>query len=222
VTLAPELPGALEVIRALAARGVVVSAGHSGATFEVASAAIDAGVTYATHLFNGMAPLDHRAPGLIGALLGDDRVTVGMIVDGVHVHPAVIGLVWRLVGGGRFSGVTDAVAALGMPPGAFALGGATIEADSTAARSAGRLAGGAVGLDAVVRNIATFAGASVAEALGTVTSVPARLLGLGGSRGAVEPGFWADLTLLTSDLRVAATIVRGRVAWSDPGLVAWA
>jgi N-acetylglucosamine-6-phosphate deacetylase len=222
VTLAPELPGALELIPVLAERGVIVSAGHSAATFEEASAAIDAGITYATHLFNGMAPLDHRAPGLIGALLGDDRVTVGMIVDGVHVHPAVIGLVWRLVGSRRFSGVTDAVAALGMPPGAFALGGATVEADATGARSGGRLAGGAVGLDVVARNIASFTGASVEDALGTVTSVPARLLGLGRSRGGIQPGFCADLTLLTSDLRVAATIVGGRVAWADAGLVTWA
>jgi N-acetylglucosamine-6-phosphate deacetylase len=222
VTLAPELPGALELIRALVARGVVVSAGHSAATFEEAAAAIDAGITYATHLFNGMAPLDHRAPGLIGALLADDRVTVGMIADGVHVHPAVVGLVWRLVGSHRFSAVTDAVAALGMPPGAFALGGATLEADSTGVRSGGRLAGGAVGLDAVVRNVVSFTGASVEEAVGTVTSVPAGLLGLDGSRGTVRPGFCADLTLLTRDLDVAATIVRGRVAWADRGLVAWA
>jgi N-acetylglucosamine-6-phosphate deacetylase len=215
VTLAPELPGALDLVRALVARGVVVSAGHSDATYEEAVAGIDAGITYATHLFNGMAPLDHRTPGLIGALLADDRVTVGLIPDGLHVHPAVLRTVWRAVGPARFSAVTDAIAALGLPPGDYPLGGATVTTGPTGAWSGGRLAGSLLALDAAIRNLVRFCGASVAHAVGSVTTVPARVLGLNGERGALRVGSLADLTILTPDLEIAATIVGGCVVHAD-------
>ena len=222
VTLAPELPGALGLVRELARRGIVVSAGHSAATYDEARTAIDAGLTYATHLFNGMSPLDHRAPGVVGAMLADERVTVGMIADGIHVHPAVISLVWRLVGPGRFSAVTDAVAGLGLPDGTSSLAGAPVEVGPTGARSGGRLAGGVLGLDAVVRDLVAFCGASRDDAVGSVTSVPARLLGLSAERGSLSPGSRADITLLTPDLEVAATIVGGTVVHAAPEHVAWA
>jgi N-acetylglucosamine-6-phosphate deacetylase len=121
VTLAPELPGALDLVRLLTDRGVVVSAGHSSATAGQARAAVDAGVRYVTHLFNAMAPLHHREPGLVGVALTDDRVRVGLIADGLHVDPAVVALVARALGD-RLSLVTDAVAALGAPPGPTRLG----------------------------------------------------------------------------------------------------
>ncbi|HET6951553.1 MAG TPA: amidohydrolase family protein [Acidimicrobiales bacterium] len=120
-TVAPELPGALAVVEALADRGIVVAAGHSSATAAEARAGIAAGVTYVTHLFNAMAPLHHREPGLAGVALTDDRVTVGLIADGVHVDPAVVALAARALGD-RLSLVTDAVAALGLPPGPVRLG----------------------------------------------------------------------------------------------------
>ena len=110
VTLAPELPGAMEVIRALSARGVLVSAGHSMADYDQARAGLDAGVRYGTHLFNAMPALDHRAPGLAAALLTDERAIAGIIPDGIHVHPAVVDLLWRSKGPGRVSVVTDAMA----------------------------------------------------------------------------------------------------------------
>ena len=222
VTLAPELPGALAVIADLASRGVVVAAGHSAATYDEALAGIGAGVRYATHLFNAMAPLDHREPGIVAALLADERVTIGVIADGVHVHPAVVGLVRRIVGPGRFSAVTDALAALDAPTGASRLGSADVAVEGAAARVGARLAGGVVGLDVIVRNVASLAGVSAADAIRAVTDVPARLLGLADGRDAVEPGRCADLTLLTADLRVAATIVAGRVAWADPEVAPWA
>jgi N-acetylglucosamine-6-phosphate deacetylase len=122
VTLAPELPGALDVIGALAGRGVVVSAGHSMATFDEAKNGITAGIRYATHLFNAMRPLHHREPGLIGAVLADERVSIGLIPDGLHVHPALVKLIWHMAGADRLNLITDAMAALGMAPGTYQLG----------------------------------------------------------------------------------------------------
>ena len=179
VTLAPELPGALDVVARLVANGVVVSAGHSVATFDQARAGFDAGIRAVTHLFNAMGPLDHREPGLAGAALTDDRITIGIIPDGLHVHPAVVSLVRRAVGGDRLAIVTDAIAALGMPPGVHRLAGRAVDCDETSARLPnGVLAGSVLGLDQAVRNLAAFAGCSHDEALRAVTVVPARLLGV--------------------------------------------
>jgi N-acetylglucosamine-6-phosphate deacetylase len=210
VTLAPELPGALDVARELVRRGVVVSAGHSLATAEEARRGFDAGIRYATHLFNAMPPLDHRAPGLAGAALADPRVTVGLIVDGHHVDPLVVSLAWRLLGASRLNVVSDGIAALGMEPGAYRLGDATMLVDDDRAGRLpdGRLAGGATGLDEAVRNLVTFTGATSADALATVTSTPASLLGLE-DRGRIAVGMRADIVLLTPGLRVVATIVGG-------------
>jgi N-acetylglucosamine-6-phosphate deacetylase len=211
VTLAPELPGAPDLIRALAGRGIVVSAGHSAASLDEASAGIEAGVRYATHLFNGMRELDHREPGVIAALLLDDRVIVGLIPDGVHLHPSIVRLVWRLVGAGRLSAVTDAIASLGMPPGLYPLGGGTVEVDETRAHVDGRLAGSVLSLDQAVRNLVAFTGSSVSDAIGTVTRVPARLLGMERERGSLSVGCAADVVLLDDELAVAFTIVGGRI-----------
>jgi len=220
VTLAPELPGALDLIRELVARDVVVSAGHTAGSFEVGRSAIEAGVTYATHLFNAMTPLDHRSPGIAAALLADPRVTVGMIPDGHHVHPAVVDLVWRILGPGRFSVVTDAIAALGMPSGRYRLGRAEVDVDHGAARVGGRLAGSIIGLDAAVRNIGAFTGATAAAAVETVTGVPARVLGLA-ERGHLGDGTVGDVTLLTAGLEVAATIIGGQVVHARKDLTGW-
>jgi N-acetylglucosamine-6-phosphate deacetylase len=179
VTLAPELPGALEVVEALVGNGVVVSAGHSAATWAEARAGFDAGIRSVTHLFNAMARLDHREPGLPGAALADDRVTIGMIPDGLHVHPGLIALVRRTVGPGRLAVVTDAIAALGVAPGRHSLAGREVLVDETACRLPdGTLAGSVLGLDRAVRNLADFTGCSMEEARLAATTVPARLLGL--------------------------------------------
>jgi N-acetylglucosamine-6-phosphate deacetylase len=181
VTLAPELPGALAVVERLVAAGVVVSAGHSAATHDEATAGFDAGIRAVTHLFNAMSPLDHRDPGLAGAAIADPRVTVGLIPDGLHVHPAMVRIVWNAVGPGRLAIVTDAIAALGMEPGAFRLAGREVtydEAEGSARLADGRLAGSVLSLDQGVRNLAAFAGISEADARGAATTVPARLLSL--------------------------------------------
>lgn len=215
VTLAPELPGALAVIAALAERGVVVGAGHSMATYAQAQAAIEAGITYGTHLFNTMPPLQHREPGLPGALLTNPALSVGLIPDGVHVHPAVIELIWAIKGGKRLNLVTDAMAALGMPPGCYHLGDQTVIVTENEARLVdGTLAGSIVSMDAALRNLITFTGCSLAEALPTVTTIPASLLGLSDQRGQIAAGLLADVILLTPDLQVVTTIVEGQVVYS--------
>jgi N-acetylglucosamine-6-phosphate deacetylase len=181
ITLAPELPGALDAVETLVANGVVVSAGHSDATYDEARAGFDAGIRFVTHLFNAMRPLDHRDPGLVGAALADDRVTLGLIPDGLHVHPSVVALVRRTVGPDRLAVVSDAIAALGMPPGTYRLADRDVTCDGLSARLAGGgLAGSVISLDQAVRNLATFAGISLEAAMPAATTVPARLLGLGG------------------------------------------
>ncbi|MEZ4519900.1 MAG: N-acetylglucosamine-6-phosphate deacetylase [Chloroflexota bacterium] len=211
VTLAPELPGALELIPLLASRGVVVSAGHSLATYDEACAGIDAGVRYATHLFNAMPSIHHRTPGLVAAVLGDKRVTIGLIPDGLHVHPALVDLIWRLTGPDRLTLVTDAMAALGMPPGAYELGDYAVTVDEESARlSDGTLAGCVIALDEAIRNFIAFTGCTIPEALATVTATPACLLGMEGKLGAITTGAAADLVLMTPDLRVHTTIIGGR------------
>ena len=210
VTLAPELPWAGQAIAELARRGVVVSAGHSLATFDEAAAGFDAGARYVTHLFNAMPTLHHREPGLVAAALADPRITVGLVADGLHVHPALVGLLWRWLGPERLNLVTDAMAALGTGPGEYVLGDYRVTVDDDSARLAdGTLAGCVLSLDAMLRAFLSMSGASAAEALPTITTTPARLLGLGDRLGRVAPGHDADLVLLSPDLRVIETFVEG-------------
>jgi len=213
VTLAPELPGALEVIRHLCAQGVVVSAGHSLADYAQAQAGFEAGIRYGTHLFNTMPNWDHRSPALPGALLTDERITVGLIPDGIHVHPAMVDIAWRSLGAHRMNLVTDAMAALGMSPGVYRLGDLEVTVDATSARlSDGRLAGSIVRLDEAVRNLQTYTGCDLSAALTTVTATPARLFNLS-DRGVIRPGAFADLILLTPDQQIALTMVQGHVCF---------
>jgi len=211
VTLAPERPGALDLVHQLAAGGKLASIGHTDASFEQATAAFDAGATLATHLFNAMPPLGHRAPGAAGAALLDDRVTCGVIPDSVHLHPATLRLALRAKGPERIALITDAIAAAGMPPGDYRLGGLAVRSDGVAARLAdgGALAGSLLTMDRAVRNLAAVAGA--ATALRLAGEVPARVLGLPGRLARGAP---ADLVLLDDELRVQATIVAGETVFT--------
>jgi N-acetylglucosamine-6-phosphate deacetylase len=216
VTLAPELPGAQQLIHSLSSKGVVVSAGHSLATYEEAVYALQSGIRYGTHLFNAMPPLHHRRPGLGGALL-DSNVTVGLIADGIHVDPALVRLVWHLLGPRRLTLVTDAMAALGMEPGRYELGDLTVEVNDERATLAeplleDTLAGSILSLDQALRNLQQFSGCSLAEALQTVTLTPATLLGLE-RKGRIAPGYDADLVLMTSDLEISSTFVAGKMVY---------
>jgi N-acetylglucosamine-6-phosphate deacetylase len=215
VTLAPELPGAQALVHRLLSQGVVVSAGHTMANYEQALAGFNAGVRYGTHLFNAMHPAGHRDPGIVGALLIEDACTVGLICDGVHVHAAMVNLAWKAKGQTRLNLVSDATTALGMPPGNYTLGDRTVTVTESDARLAdGTLAGSMTALDQALRNLKSFTGATLPEALPTVTSTPATLLGIMDQRGHLAAGKVADLVLLTPDLHVQMTIVNGHIVYN--------
>ena len=213
VTLAPELERALDVVETLATAGVVVSAGHTGASPSDFAAARSAGVSYVTHLYNAMAPFGHRSTGPIGAALADESVTVGVICDGIHVDPVAVAMAWRALRPQRMSLVSDASPALGAPYGRFKIGGFEIVHDETGVRTLdGVLAGSALELDRAVRNLMSFTGCSLADALATVTTTPADLLGLT-DRGRIRAGARADLTIVDPAGNLQRTVIAGETAW---------
>lgn len=220
VTLAPELLGAFELVAIFTERGVIAGAGHSLATLDEARNGITAGIRYATHLFNAMPPLHHRRPGLIGAVLADERVTIGLIPDGLHVHPSLIKLIWHMTHDGRLNLVTDAIAALGQPPGTYYLGDyKVLVSHDRATLEDETLAGCILSLDQALRNLINWTGCAPAEALQTVTTTPATLLGLSQRKGQILPGYDADLVLLTPAFNVAATIIAGRLVFRNRRLL---
>jgi N-acetylglucosamine-6-phosphate deacetylase len=217
VTLAPELPGALALVEELAKRGITVSMGHTMATVDEANAGYRAGIRYATHLFNAMPPLEHRAPNAPGAVLANPEWTAGLIPDGIHLHPALVKMIW-LAKGTRVSLVSDAMAALGMPAGTYRLNDFEVRvSESTARLPDGTLAGSILPLDQAVRNFIQFTGCSLAQALETVTTTPARLLQIEHERGQVAEGMIADLILLDEQLNVELTIAAGHVVYQREG-----
>jgi N-acetylglucosamine-6-phosphate deacetylase len=206
ITLAPETRAAIACIESLRTRGVLVALGHSTASYEETLDAADAGARLVTHCFNGMRPMHHREPGLVGAALTDDRLAVSLIADLVHVHPAAIALAFRAKGAHRVALVTDAVAwARGTVGEAV-----RVTFDGTAIRlTDGTLAGSALTMDAAVRNVVEHCGVSLLDAIRAATATPARLLGLD-DRGEIVPGRRADLVAIGPDLTVEATWVGGR------------
>ena len=221
IVIAPELPGALDLIATAAAEGVVVSIGHTDATYDEATAGIDRGARAATHLFNGMRPMHHREPGPAGAALATPRVTVELIADGVHVHPAAIRLVHAAKGPDRVALVTDAMQAAGLPDGDYALGDQPIAVRGGEARTAGgSLAGSTLTMDRAVRHCVREAGVPLVDALRMASATPAALLGIGSATGHIAPGADADLVVLDDDLAAIGTMVGGRWAFCDPVLAA--
>ena len=214
MTLAPELEYAVEAVRELRARGVVVGLGHTAATYDQAVAALDAGATWGTHLFNAMNPLHQREPGAVGALLAAEHASVGVIADGVHVHPSIFKWLVRAKSASRITLVTDAMAAAGLGPGSYLLGDRRVTVDDTSARLAdGTLAGSILTMDQAVRNLVGWRACSLAEALLMASTTPADVLGLRGF-GRLEPGCAADLVILDEHLRVQHTIVGGELVYT--------
>lgn len=217
VTLAPELPGSIPAIETLVRHGVVVSAGHSLADRDQVDAGIEAGIRYATHLYNAMSAFDHHQPGLIGALLTDKRIICGLIADGNHLHPVTVNLAWQILGEQRTNLVTDAMAALGMPAGEYQLAGSKVHVDGTCARlEDGTLAGSLLSLDQALRNLIAYTGCSLSEAIPSVTQVPAHLLRLGSSLGNLSIGTKADLVLLNPSLEVSGVWLNGHQTFPTP------
>ncbi|KMO68806.1 N-acetylglucosamine-6-phosphate deacetylase [Mycolicibacterium chubuense] len=213
VTIAPECAGAVAAIEQLTAAGVVVAVGHTEATYDQARAAIDAGATVGTHLFNAMRPIDRREPGPIVALMEDPRVTVELITDGVHIDPAIYRFVSKAVGPERISLITDAMAATGMSDGRYLLGPLAVDVAAGVARVAGTdtIAGSTATMDRVLRFAVTHSAAPQDEALQAAVAqasvIPARALGLPGA--AMTVGSAADLVMLDDDLSVTGVMRKG-------------
>ncbi|MBT1003347.1 N-acetylglucosamine-6-phosphate deacetylase [Paenarthrobacter sp. DKR-5] len=214
VTIAPELKGSLEAIGSLVSRGVVVAVGHTGADYERTRAALAAGSRAGTHVFNGMRPIHHRDPGPVPALLEDPDVFAEVIADGVHLHPAIVRLVFASPA--RTVLVTDAMAAAAAPDGAYRLGGLDVVVRAGEARLAagGSIAGSTLTLDAAVRYAVNVAGIPLVDAVRAATETPAQMLGLA-EVGSIEASRRADLVALDADLNVEAVMRAG--AWVQPG-----
>ncbi|MEU6469708.1 N-acetylglucosamine-6-phosphate deacetylase [Streptomyces massasporeus] len=216
LTLATELPGGLDSVRLLADHGVIAAIGHTDATYEQTVEAIDAGATVATHLFNAMPPLGHRSPGPITALLEDDRITVELINDGTHLHPAALQLAFHHAGADRVAFITDAMDAAGFGDGRYWLGPLEVEVADGVARLVedGTIAGSTLTQDRAFKRAVTVDGLSVEDAVTALSANPARLLGMADTIGSLEPGKYADLLLLDSAYELKGVMRRGE--WVVP------
>ena len=218
ITIAPELPGALDLIAASMAAGVVVAIGHSNATFEQAAAAYAAGAMLTTHLFNAMAPLHHREPGIVGAAL-ESQSALEVINDGIHVHPSITALVNRVTD--RLVLITDAIAAAGAPDGEYRLGDQAVNVTAGEARlvSTAALAGSTLTMDQALRRAVHECAIPIERAVAAASTNPARVLGLSHRAGAIAIGFDADLVVMDDDLCVVQVAKGGRWIAGDLGTV---
>lgn len=215
VTLAPEVPGAIDLTRRLTEAGIVVSAGHTVCTTAEFAEGRAAGASMVTHLFNAMAPFSHRSPGSIGATLADSEVRAGLICDGIHVDPVAVRMAWRALGAAHIILVTDAVAALGLDDATVELGGITVTVSERGVRTADDvLAGSNLALDQAIRNLVAFTGCTTGEAIRSATTTPAEALGLT-DRGRIEVGARADITIFDEHLHVERTLIEGNTAWKS-------
>jgi N-acetylglucosamine-6-phosphate deacetylase len=215
ITLAPEFPESQALIRYAIQQGAAVAAGHTRASYDEMCRAVGLGVSQVTHLFNGMEPLHHRAPGVVGAALALEALRCQLIADNIHIHPAVLKLAVRAKGLDAIILVTDAMRGAGMPDGTYDLGGLAVNVRAGAARLAdGTLAGSTLTLERAVRNIMAAADLSLADALRLATSVPACALGLQAHKGVIAAGYDADLVMLDEELNVHLTMVGGEVVFS--------
>ncbi|MGV2921470.1 N-acetylglucosamine-6-phosphate deacetylase [Streptomyces alfalfae] len=211
VTLATELPGGIDSVRLLAEHGVIAAIGHTDATYEQTVEAIDAGATVATHLYNAMPGLGHRAPGPIAALLEDERVTVELINDGTHLHPAALELAFHRAGADRVAFITDAMDAAGFGDGRYMLGPLEVEVRDSVARlvEGGSIAGSTLTQDRAFKRSVTVDRLSVEDTVRALSANPAKLLGMYDTVGSLEPGKYADLVVLDAEFDVKGVMRRG-------------
>ena len=214
ITMAPEVPGGLEFIRHARSMGILVSMGHSNATFNEAKESIEAGITNATHVFNAMREFNHRDPGILGAVLSDDRIWAELIADGVHVDPMVIEILLRCKGPQKILLVTDAISACGQPDGEYQVGPLRVTVTQGVCRNLeGRLAGSTLTQDRALQNMMRWTKASLAETSFMTSRNPAQSIGIANLKGSIEPGLDADLVLLDDDLNVQMTFCEGRLVY---------
>jgi N-acetylglucosamine-6-phosphate deacetylase len=209
LTLAPELPGAMDLVDAARNAGIVVSLGHTDATYDQAMDAIHHGARHAAHVFNAMRPFSHRESGVLGAVLTSPEVTAELIADGVHVDAAAMQLLIKAKSNGGVVLVSDGTAATGMPDGSYRLGNFDVLVKGGVVRNAdGKLGGSALTLDRALRNIVAL-GIPLDEAVRMLTLYPARVLGIDSRKGVLAPGADADLVFLNNDLQLTKVITRG-------------
>jgi N-acetylglucosamine-6-phosphate deacetylase len=214
-TLAPEIPGAERLLKIALEDWIVVAIGHTDATYEEALGAFEGGASHVTHAFNGMRPFHHRDPGPVLAAIDSQHVTLELIADGVHVHPATVRAIVRAAGSDRITLISDAVPPAGLDSGVFQLGNE--EARLTAGRVLlpdGTIAGGAATMDRIVRNVVEWGVSGLTDAVRMASTVPARVLGLSERKGRIAPGYDADLVALDGHLEVAMTWVAGRLVYA--------
>jgi len=215
VTLAPELPGAADIIRRLVEAGVTVSIGHSDASYEQTQEAIQLGITHATHCCNAMRPLHHRYPGPLGAIAQAPQVYGELIADGLHVHPAMMNIIVKSLGPQRTIVITDALSAAGIPDGAFTFAGQEAQVVRGVARlSDGTITGSVLTMDQALRNILQMTGVSLQEAVGMLTLNPARAAHVSEQKGRLQVGCNADLVIFDRAFALQATISQGRIAFA--------
>lgn len=210
MTIAPELPGALEVIAEAARRRVCVSIGHSDAEMPIAQQSVKAGARHATHTFNAMRPLDHRDPGILGEVLSDDNLSADIVADGIHLSPAVVEIFLRAKGTERAVLITDAISATGMPDGHYQLGPIEVDVKDGKCTSGGSLAGSVLTMDRAVRNVTKFSHWSLKDAVRAASLNAARAAGTISDHGVIAPGARADFVVLNGSGEVLKTVIGGR------------
>jgi N-acetylglucosamine-6-phosphate deacetylase len=214
MTIAPELEGSLDAVKQLTASGAVASFGHSNATYEDAIKGIGAGISHVTHLFNAMPALHHRAPGPLLAIFKNEKVSVQVIPDGVHLHPRMLKFAYELIGGNRFTAITDGMRPMGLPDGVYVYNGVEYESKKGVTRYFdGTLIGTSLGFIHLVLRLMEFTHCTLEAAVKTATENPAKVLCVNDRKGTIEVGKDADLVVLDHDYSVWATIVGGRVVF---------
>ena len=212
ITIAPELPGAVELIKHAVSRGVRVSMGHSNATSAETRAGVAVGATSATHTFNAMRALDHQEPGILGIVLSNDELYSELICDGIHSKPDIVRLWWKAKGAERGILVTDAMSAAGMPDGEYQLGGFPVQVKDGRATARGVLAGSVLTLDRALSNFVQFTGAGVEQGLRMLSRNPAAMTGLDHRAGSVVPGRAANLVAVDKEGKLVASVIAGQQA----------
>ncbi len=214
VTIAPEMPGAIDFIRWLHKQGIIVSVGHSNATYKQVQEGIQAGLSHVTHTFNAMRGLHHREPGVVGAALTSPELTVEVIADGIHIHPVVIKILIQVKESEKIVLITDAMKATNISEGIYYVSGREVTVTKGQARlKNGTLAGSVLTMDKAVRNLVTKVGVSLMKAVQMASFNPAKCLGIDDRKGSLEPGKDADIVILNKNLETELTIVAGEVVY---------